>query len=244
MSSANNDWIHEHFTAGSRDVTPAGVDHAVKVLFAPVAHDPQVSRRCASVLSHTEQQRAERFALPAERDLFIQRRAFRRFCAARVHESSLPLARIAFRTTGKGRPFLTGLPDFCFGFSACRFGFLGAWSSSHGIGVDIEDQTRAAEATELAHAYFSPAEARLVASAERLKRRRTFFQLWSLKEAALKCVGEGLPLGLDAFQFELRPCLRIVHVPSGNGNPGQFSAHILKGTGSCAALVIQGLRQP
>ena len=52
---------------------------------------------------------------------------------------------------------------------------------------------------------FSDAEAKTVESAGDQARLRTFFQLWCLKEAALKSIGEGLPFGLDAFEFELSP---------------------------------------
>jgi 4'-phosphopantetheinyl transferase len=130
------------------------------------------------------------------------------------------------------------LPDFCFSFSSCRFGFLGAWSSTHGIGVDIEDQTRNLEAAELAQRFFADAEAKAVEGAGGLSRTRTFFQLWTLKEAALKSIGEGLPFGLDAFEFELAPNLRVVHAPRGHGGPERFNAHVIEGADSCAALVV------
>jgi len=72
-------------------------------------------------------------------------------------------------------------------------------------------------------------------------RLRTFFQLWSLKEAALKSIGEGLPLGLDAFQFELTPDVHVVHAPRDHGGPERFSAHVIDGASGCAALVTRSV---
>ena len=237
MTRDDNDRVANLFAAGSRDLTPASARHAAHVLYAPVSRDPDVTRRCASVLSDTELQRADRFGAQSDKDLFKQRRAFRRFCGALVLGSSRPLWQIVFEETENGRPYLSDLPDCWFSFSSCRFGFLGAWSSTHGIGVDLEDQTRNPEAVELAHRFFSGAEANAVEGIGGLERLRTFFQLWSLKEAALKSIGEGLPFGLDAFEFELDPRLCIVHAPPDHGGPEQFDAHVIKGTGSCAALV-------
>ncbi|MEA2114017.1 MAG: 4'-phosphopantetheinyl transferase superfamily protein [Thermodesulfobacteriota bacterium] len=241
MSRDKSDRINDLFAAGSRDLTPASAGHAAYVLYAPVSRDPEVSRHCASVLSDTELQRADRFAAEYDRALFTQRRAFRRFCGATVLGSSRSLSQIVFEETENGRPYLSDLPDIWFSFSSCRFGFLGAWSSTHGIGVDLEDQTKNLEAVELAHRFFSGAEANAVKGVGGLERLRTFFQFWSLKEAALKSIGEGLPFGLDAFQFELDPNLRVVHTPSDHGGPGKFNAHMIGGTDSCAALVIRDL---
>ncbi|MBT3194192.1 MAG: 4'-phosphopantetheinyl transferase superfamily protein [Verrucomicrobia bacterium] len=241
MTRDHSDPVTDLFAADTRDLTPASARHAACVLYAPVSRDPEVTRRCASVLSDAELQRADRFVAQGDKALFQQRRAFRRFCGATVLGSSRPLWQIVFEETENGRPYLSELPDFWFSFSSCRFGFLGAWSSTHGIGVDIEDQTRSLEAVELAHRFFSGVEANAVEGAGGLERLRTFFRFWSLKEAALKSIGEGLPFGLDAFQFELNPTLRVVHAPPGHGGPEQFDAHVIEGTDNCAALVIRSL---
>jgi len=241
MSRDKSEQINDLFAAGSRDLTPASAGHAAYVLYAAVSCDPDVSRHCASVLSDTELQRADRFAAEYDRALFTQRRAFRRFCGAIVLGSSRSLSQIVFEETENGRPYLSDLPNIWFSFSSCRFGFLGAWSSTHGIGVDLEDQTRNLETVDLAHRFFSGAEANAVEGVGGMERLRTFFQFWSLKEAALKSIGEGLPFGLDAFEFELDPDLHVVHAPPDHGGSGKFNAHMIEGTGSCAALVSRDL---
>jgi len=200
------DRISDHFAASSRDLTPAPVGHAVQLLYVPVSPDPEVTKRCASILSATELQRAGRFAAPGEKALFKRRRAFRRFCGSFALGSSQPLSQIAFNKTESGRPYLSELPDCWFSFSSCRLGFVGTWSSTYAIGV-----------------------------------LRIFFQFWSLKAAALKSIGEGLPFGLDAFEFELAPHLRVIHAPSEHGGPKQFNAYVVEGTAACATLVIRGL---
>ena len=241
MTSGDSNRIKNLFTANSRFLTPVAVRHAAQVLYAPVSHDPEVTELCSSVLSDTELQRADHFVKQDDRALFTQRRAFRRFCGAAVLESSQPLSQIEFVETENGRPHLAGLPDVWLSFSSCRFGFVGAWSSTHGIGVDFEDQTRDLEATELARQFFSVAEARAVEGPVGLANLRTFFQFWCLKEAALKSIGEGLPFGLDAFEFGLVPGLRVVHAPPDSGGPERFSAHMIEGTECCIAMVIRSL---
>jgi phosphopantetheinyl transferase len=241
MIRDGSDWMTCYFETCSRDVTPAPVGHAAHVLFAPASHDPEVTRHCASVLSETERRRANRLASAGDRARFEQRRAFRRFCGTTVFESSRPLSEIRFEETETGRPYLPDAPDLWFSFSSCRIGMLGAWSSTHGIGVDLEDHTGELEAVDLARRFFSGAEAKVVEGVQGQERLRTFFQLWSLKEAALKSIGEGLPFGLDAFQFELDPNPRIVHAPPDHGGPEKFEAHLIEGTDSSAALVTRTL---
>jgi len=241
MTSDTSDRISDLFTNNSHNLTPVSARHAVTMLYLPIMHNPQVTQLCASLLSDAELHRAERFTTQDDQALFQQRRAFRRFCGAQASGSVQPLSKITFSETENGRPHLADLPDLWFSFSACRFGLLGAWSSTHGIGVDIEDQTRPLEATALAWQFFSSAEADAVAEADRLQRQRTLFQLWTLKEAALKSIGEGLPFGLDAFGFELAPDLRIVHTPPGHGGTGAFSAHLIEEVNHCAALVVRRL---
>jgi phosphopantetheinyl transferase len=239
MTQNDSDWVNSLFAESGGDWTPAQVDNAAHVMYAPFSLDPEASRRCASVLSDVELRRASRFVTEDHGAHFKQRRAFRRYCGAVVLGSSRPLSQIAFQQTEKGRPYLPDLPNISFSFSCCRFGFLGAWSSTHRIGVDLEDQTRSLETTELAHQFFSRAEETAVKEAGGPSRLRSFYQLWSLKEAALKSIGEGLPFGLDAFEFELGPTLRVVRAPPDYGGPGRFHAQIIERTDICAALVIR-----
>ena len=241
MTRNNSRRIIDHFATGSCDLTPASMRHAAHVLYTPVSPDPEVTRRCASVLSDSELQRAGRFVTQPDKSLFKQRRAFRRYCGALVLGSSQPLSEIVFKESDKGCPYLPEIPNFCFSFSSCRTGFVGAWSSTHGIGVDLEDYSRALEATELARQFFSATEAETVEGLGGLARRWAFFQFWSLKEAALKSIGQGLPFGLDAFEFELSPNLCVVHAPTDYGGPEKYSACMIEGAESCTAMVIRNL---
>jgi 4'-phosphopantetheinyl transferase len=237
----DSEWVGDLFAASACDWTPVSAQHAAYVLYVPISRDPEASRRCASVLSDTELQRADRFVTEEGKTHFKQRRAFRRYCGALVLGTPRPLSEIVYKETEKGCPYLPDLPDFRFSFSSCRFGFLGAWSATHGIGIDLEDQTRNLEAAELAGQFFSEAEAKVVKEVSGRARQRTFFQLWSLKEAALKSIGEGLPFGLAAFEFELAPNLLVVHAPRDHGGPERFNACVIEGTNSCAALVTRSM---
>ena len=241
MTRDDSDRVKDYFAAGSRELTPASARHATHVLYVPVSRDPEISSCCASVLSETELQRADRFAAEDDKAEFEQRRAFRRFCGATAIGSFQPLSEVRFEETENGRPYLSDSPDLWFSFSSCRFGILGAWSTTHAIGIDVEDHTRELEATELARQFFSGAEAETVEGVGGPERLWVFYQIWSLKEAALKSIGEGLPFGLDAFEFELDPNPRVIHAPADHGGPEQFDAHLIEWTDICAALVIRGL---
>ena len=239
MLSHVSQQLSRYFSSGLFDYTPVDVNHMARLVYMPVTPDADVSSLCALTLSADEKHRAGRFRTGTDRANFNQRRAFRRYCGATAIDSQQPFAKIDFSETKNGRPFLPGYPDISFSFSSCQHGFLGAWSTTHGVGVDLESKTRQMDFTALARQYFSDTEAAIVEGRQGLKRIRTFFKLWTLKEAALKCIGEGLPFGLDTFEFELSPDLQMVKAPHETGGPDQFLARIIEESDRCAALIIR-----
>jgi len=241
MNADSSTKTNEYFASNALDVTPPASHACVRVLYARVSMEPGFIRLCSSVLSESELQRADRFASTDEKNRFIQRRAFRRYCGARALETIRPLSQINFSESEKGRPYLQELPRTWFSFSSCRSGFIGAWSSTYAVGVDLEDPSKKVEAVKLARQFFSDAEAEVIEDATDRDRLQTFYQYWVLKESALKSIGEGLPFGLDAFKFELEPALRVVHGPLEGGGAKLFDAHMIAGTNSCAALVTRCL---
>jgi 4'-phosphopantetheinyl transferase len=229
--------VRNHFTVAASDVTPQSVRKTVRMLFAPVSDSAEISVHCSSVLSDSERDHLERKKGNDHRARFAQRRAFRRFCASVALGTSSPLSEIVFEDTDKGRPFLRNSPEFWFSFSSCRFGMLGAWSSSFSVGVDIEDRTRDLDSLALARQFYSTSEAKTVERLRPADRLEVFYQLWSLKEAALKSIGEGLPFGLDAFEFRLNPGPRCVNTPSEYGRPDRFNAYGIDGNRTSGALI-------
>jgi len=239
MTQEGFNWVSDLFAANTSDWTPLSIKNLVCVLYAPFCSQPEVSNRCTEVLSDAELMKAGRFMAQDDVAHFIQRRAFRRYCGALAVGAQGAMSRINFAEKENGRPYILNLPNLWFSFSSSRFGFLGAWSSTHAIGVDLEDKTKNVEPEELAQHFFSEAEAKAVESAGGQARLRTFFQLWCLKEAALKSIGQGLPFGLDEFEFELSPNIRVVQAPNDYGGREQFDAHVIEGTDSWAAVVIR-----
>jgi phosphopantetheinyl transferase len=231
--------ISHFFEASVQDLTPTDPYHDISVLFMPVRHDGPAADFFGSILSLSELSRAERFNAVDHKISFLQRRAFRRFCGAIALGDARPLSQVGFATTREGRPYLSELPRTWFSFSSCRHGYLAAWSFGSAVGVDIESLDQSVSPVEMAIYHFAPNESDAVCMAEVDERKRLFLRLWTLKEAGLKSIGEGVPYGLDAFQFETTPRARTSFAPAEYGGPNNFDARLLETAGCCAALVIR-----
>ncbi|MCC5849498.1 MAG: 4'-phosphopantetheinyl transferase superfamily protein [Verrucomicrobia bacterium] len=151
-------------------------------------------------LSSGECEQAGKFRRDADRKAFVAGRLLMRTVIARFLEIPT-LADIPIETGEKGKPFcpLSGAPAF--NLSHTR-GWLGLAIRGQGpVGVDLEDTRRKVRHLDLARRYFSDAEvARVEADGE-----KTFFQIWTRKEALVKCMGVGLTVSLrelDTFALE------------------------------------------
>jgi 4'-phosphopantetheinyl transferase len=234
-----NESISYFLESSVRDLTPTDSHRDIAVLFMPAQHDGPPADVFSSILSVSELSRAERFKGIDQKMSFLQRRAFRRFCGAIALGDARPLSQVGFATTREGRPYLSELPRAWFSFSSCRLGYLAAWSYSSAVGVDIESVDQAVSPVEMASYHFAPNESDAVCMAEVNERKRLFLRLWTLKEAGLKSIGEGISYGLDAFRFETTPGVRASFAPAKFGGPNNFNARSLEIAGCCAALVIR-----
>ena len=69
------------------------------------------------------------------------------------------------------------------------------------VGVDVEAIERRVDVLKIADRYFSPAEVADVRRCTEDARHARFIESWTLKEAYVKALGEGLALPLDEFTF-------------------------------------------
>lgn len=102
--------------------------------------------------------------------------------------NSVPLQR-----RERGKPFLTGGPEFNLSHSA---GQVFAAVASHPVGLDIESAMRQVDFTGLAAKFFSPFEKERIAASPRESRNRMFLRHWVCKEATVKLSGDGIFHGL------------------------------------------------
>lgn len=69
------------------------------------------------------------------------------------------------------------------------------------IGVDVERLYRGTDVLELAARFFSPEESVALQQLEPAERQIRFAEIWTLKEAFIKAIGEGLSCPLNEFSF-------------------------------------------
>ena len=241
ISSDRMDPVSAYFAENCRNWTTALNTSNATVLFCPLSKNADVTKLCKSVLSESELVNVTGFITSELASAFIQRRAFRRYCASVMLKTPNKLAEIQFEETVKGRPYLAGNLESCFSFSSCEQGFAGAWSKTHAVGIDIEDMTRELDYRDLAKQFFTPAESRLVeVQPDEKSRKEVFFRFWCLKEAALKAIGEGLPFGMEKFKFEVNPTPRMVAATTERVNVKNTNCSAIVEQQIAAAIVSHG----
>jgi 4'-phosphopantetheinyl transferase len=157
------------------------------------------------LLDLSEQTKADRFRMAADRDAYIAAHALLRTTLSSFIDTAPGDWRFQIDVSGKPELELSQAPPHLHfslshtrGLAACAVGW------PHALGIDAE-KWRSPAPIELATRYFAPSEARLLATQAPTQQTSTFYRLWTLKEAYLKAIGQGLAAPLDGFSFTLDP---------------------------------------
>jgi 4'-phosphopantetheinyl transferase len=155
-------------------------------------------------LSADERARAARFVFPRDRVMFVAAHDLLRQ-ALSEYEDVDPAA-WTFGQEAGGKPRLAdryAVTGIRFNLAHTRGLVACAIARDTDIGVDVESIDAVTAAMEVAARFFSPSEAAHLQACAESHRQTRFIELWTLKEAYIKAIGEGLSHPLHTFSFTL-----------------------------------------
>jgi len=143
-----------------------------------------------NVLDSAERQKASRFRREQDQTCSILSRGMLRAILAWYLDMD-PVS-LEFSYSPHGRPYLPA--GYGLDFSVTHSDDLILYSFAGGcrVGIDVEHETNLPECMHMVDRLFSSREQDWVASLPALEQRKTFFKLWTLKEAYGKMQGDGL----------------------------------------------------
>lgn len=150
-----------------------------------------------SLLSETENKRAETFNKIEMKQAFIITRALIRTTLAEKINCQPKDITIAINEWDK--PYLSQHPEISFNLSHSFSWAILAVGENCQLGVDIEFTTRKNNIDLVAQRYFSHKEQQWLKAQH--NSREAFFFIWTLKEAYIKACGKGLAQPLGSFDF-------------------------------------------
>ncbi|MCX2829638.1 4'-phosphopantetheinyl transferase superfamily protein [Bacillus pseudomycoides] len=108
---------------------------------------------------------------------------------------------IKFKKNKYGKPYLEGYSNFNFNISHSGNLVVCALDEKP-IGIDIE-QVKNIEYKDVVKSFFSENEKNYVFNGDISLELDKFYEIWTLKESYLKCIGQGLSVPLNSFSIEL-----------------------------------------
>jgi 4'-phosphopantetheinyl transferase len=171
-------------------------------------HSGQVAkpllRRFEDLLAVEEAERLERISHARTRREFLLARGLARTVLA-SYTGAAPTA-LRFQADAFGKPVLVEpLADPClqFNISHSHGVVVCAVTLARQVGIDVENGARRIEYLDLAERYFAASELAHLRRLGGAARQEAFFAIWTLKEAFVKAIGQGLSFPLETFAFEL-----------------------------------------
>jgi 4'-phosphopantetheinyl transferase len=162
-------------------------------------------------LAHDEHVRAARFGRPDLRDRYVVGRAMLRLVLSReldMKPDAVPICHGA-----RGRPFVEGSAGLDFNVSHTDGKALIGIAHGRRIGVDLESDTRIANAERLARRVLTAEERRALEGVAGDDHRRAFLRHWTCKEALSKATGDGLSAPFGRISVTIAPILRLTAGP-------------------------------
>jgi 4'-phosphopantetheinyl transferase len=162
-------------------------------------------KQAVAVLSQDERLRQNRFTFARDRRDYAAAHALLRRSLSRYVD--LPPASWQFLVKPGGKPFADpqlDLPPLSFNLSHTHGLVACAIAAGSDVGVDVESVDRATE-PGIERQYFSETEKTdLRNSVSPVQLSQRFCELWTLKEAYIKAIGEGLSHPLNTIVFEIK----------------------------------------
>jgi 4'-phosphopantetheinyl transferase len=180
-------------------------DGEVHVWCVPLDRPPYPVEALRSILSPEEQARAARFRFDADRRRAVVGRGLLRVLLSGCGAGEASGFR--FGSGPHGRPLLTGSDVAAVDFNVAHSGgwVMIALARGGRVGVDVEEMRALGDMDGLLDRFFAPGEVRSIRALEPELRESAFFACWTRKESFVKALGDGISLGLDRFEVELRP---------------------------------------
>ena len=163
-------------------------------------HDIALSK-AEAWLSAPETARAERFHFARDRNRYIRGRGFLRSILGQV--CGQDPASLVLGTGAQGKPFLLN-SQLAFNLSHSGGLAVLAISKTGPLGIDLEFIDRQADIAGLAQSCLTEQETAVLARLPEHERRARFFAFWTAKEARMKLTGEGMSLGPQQIELDLR----------------------------------------
>lgn len=162
-------------------------------------------------LSADEKVRAKRILIEKARLEFIENRMIMRNILSEYLD--IPSAKIEFIYNSYGKPLLkNNKMNLQFNLSHSNGVGILAVSIGKNIGVDIEYENDSIDFRSVARTQFSTAENKYFEQLNYMEKKEAFYRIWTMKEAFVKAVGEGLSI---FPQFDV-PVISLVGKPQPN----------------------------
>ena len=179
------------------------VENEVHVWLANLDHEIFALPKFLRELSLSERERAQRLRFDHDRRRFvvakgILRQILGRYLGVAPHD-------ILFSTGASGKPELSRRMPIRHGtmhFNQAHSGYFGIFAFCRGrhVGVDVEEIRPFPDLDQLAEVLFSPGELDRFRRLSQEERNHEFFSGWTIKEAFVKALGQGLTLPLNHFE--------------------------------------------
>ena len=159
-------------------------------------------RQYYNLLSEDEKIRAGKYAFDEDRNNFITSRWVLRTLIGKY--LNINPESIKFSYTHYGKPFLDNQKyplGLNFNLSDTKGLVIYAFTLKNEIGVDVEAIREIKDMEEVAARFFSIPEAEKLKLVPFGERDEAFLSCWTLKEAYIKAIGEGLSCPLDQFDM-------------------------------------------
>jgi 4'-phosphopantetheinyl transferase len=173
----------------------------VHVWRSPLSLTDDQRDRFWQTLSPDERSRAERYRFPQHRQRAIAARGILREILGQYLTQDP--ACLQFDYTPHGKPALVlspGLPTLEFNLSHAQDLMLCAVTLDHPVGIDLEQIHPVADLAQLTQRFFAPSEHQTIQALPHDQQSAAFFQHWTVKEAILKAIAQGLG-GLETVEM-------------------------------------------